>query len=192
MGGDDGGLQEVYESWKYFLTLLAYKEDEMIFVTVGTHEQPFNRLVEHMDKWAKKNDEKVIMQTGFSTYTPQNCEWRDMYPFQVIMRLIEEAHIVITHGGPSSIFFPLSVNTPPIVVPRMKMYKEHINNHQVEFSRILAKRQGNIIVVENIKEIDKVIDEYDILSAEIRSKKVSNNTQFCSEFETIVNDLMIC
>ena len=35
----------------------------MIFVTVGTHEQPFNRLVEYMDKWAESHDEKVIMQT---------------------------------------------------------------------------------------------------------------------------------
>ena len=32
----------------------------MIFVTVGTHEQPFNRLVEYMDKWAGEHDEEVV------------------------------------------------------------------------------------------------------------------------------------
>lgn len=36
----------------------------MIFVTVGTHEQQFNRLVEYMDKWAIKNDEEVVIQIG--------------------------------------------------------------------------------------------------------------------------------
>ena len=40
----------------------------MIFVTVGTHEQPFNRLVKYMDEWAAEHDEAVIIQTGYSTY----------------------------------------------------------------------------------------------------------------------------
>ena len=45
----------------------------MIFVTVGTHEQPFDRLVKYMDGWAAEHDEKVIIQTGFSTYEPEHC-----------------------------------------------------------------------------------------------------------------------
>ena len=53
----------------------------MIFVTVGTHEQPFNRLVEYMDKWAMKNDEKVVIQTGFSTYNATHCEAHKMMSF---------------------------------------------------------------------------------------------------------------
>ena len=38
----------------------------MIFVTVGTHEEQFNRLVEYMDKLRGANiiDEDVIIQTG--------------------------------------------------------------------------------------------------------------------------------
>ena len=31
----------------------------MIFVTVGTHEQQFNRLVQYMDKWASEHEETV-------------------------------------------------------------------------------------------------------------------------------------
>ena len=36
----------------------------MIFVTVGTHEQPFDRLIEHIDSLVKNNIivEEVIMQ----------------------------------------------------------------------------------------------------------------------------------
>ena len=56
----------------------------MIFVTVGTHEQPFNRLVAFMDKWAEVHDEKVIIQTGFSTYNPINCVWDKFYPYKKI------------------------------------------------------------------------------------------------------------
>ena len=28
-----------------------------------------------MDKWAVEHDEKVVMQTGYSTYEPKHCEW---------------------------------------------------------------------------------------------------------------------
>lgn len=42
----------------------------MIFVTVGTHEQQFNRLIEEIDR-LKGNGiikDEVIMQTGYCTY----------------------------------------------------------------------------------------------------------------------------
>ena len=51
----------------------------MIFVTVGTHEQPFNRLIQKIDELRKDNkiQEEVIIQTGFSTYEPKYCrKWQ--------------------------------------------------------------------------------------------------------------------
>ena len=49
----------------------------MIFVTVGTHEQQFNRLIKKIDELKRDNiiTEAVIIQTGFSTYVPQYCKW---------------------------------------------------------------------------------------------------------------------
>lgn len=72
----------------------------MIFVTVGTHEQQFNRLIEYMDKWAIENDEEVIIQTGYSTYEPKNCKWQKLFSFQEMCKYVDDARIVITHGGP--------------------------------------------------------------------------------------------
>ena len=48
----------------------------MIFVTVGTHEQPFNRLIKAIDDMKRKGciTTRVIMQTGFSTYEPRFCQ----------------------------------------------------------------------------------------------------------------------
>ena len=119
----------------------------MIFVTVGTHEQSFDRLVGYMDNWAEKHDEKVIIQTGYSTFEPEHCEWKRSYPYQRMLQMISESRIVITHGGPSSFIIPLQSSKIPIVVPRKKKFHEHINDHQVEFSRQFAQRQGNIIVI---------------------------------------------
>lgn len=47
----------------------------MIFVTVGTHEQPFNRLIQKVDELKKDGtiQDDVIIQTGFST-----CKWQQL------------------------------------------------------------------------------------------------------------------
>ena len=114
----------------------------MIFVTVGTHEQPFNRLVKAVDELKKDGVivEKVIIQTGYSTYEPKYCQWSNLIPYQQMIKNVKEAHIVITHGGPASFIMPLQIGKTPIVVPRQHKYEEHVNNHQVEFTRNVAAK----------------------------------------------------
>ena len=161
----------------------------MIFVTVGTHEQPFNRLVAFMDKWAEVHDEKVTIQTGFSTYNPINCVWDKFYPYKKMLALVQEARIVITHGGPSSFILPLQVGKTPIVVPRKYENNEHVNNHQIYFAKTVEKRLENIKVVENVEELSNVIDNYDeIVSYKIKGLQ-SNNLSFCNQLNDIVNKM---
>lgn len=163
----------------------------MIFVTVGTHEQPFNRLIEYIDKLKEQNviDDNIIMQTGYSTYEPKFCEWSKLYPYQKMVELVEKADIVITHGGPSSFIMPLQVGKVPIVVPRQLQFNEHVNNHQVEFSKAVAERQGNIIVVENIDDLKKIILNYKNIIKSMPAEMKSNNARFNSELEKIVEDV---
>lgn len=162
----------------------------MIFVTVGTHEQPFNRLVEYMDKWADEHDEEVIMQTGFSTYEPKHCEWSNLYPYSQMVELVEKARIVITHGGPSSFIMPLQVGKVPIVVPRKKEFDEHVNDHQVEFSKAVAERQGNIIVVEDVQKLTDILENYERIVRDMKNGLQSNNEMFCNKFKKIVAGLV--
>lgn len=162
----------------------------MIFVTVGTHEQPFNRLVENMDKWAEGHDEEVIIQTGFSTYEPKKATWSKLYPYSKMIELVAEARIVITHGGPSSFIMPLQVGKIPIVVPRKHEFNEHVNDHQVNFAKAVAERQGNIIVVEDVDKLGGVLERYETIVAEMPSEMKSNNEKFCAEFDKIVDELV--
>ncbi len=109
----------------------------MIFVTVGTHEQQFNRLVAYMDQLVGDNTitEDVMIQTGFSTYEPRYCKWSKLFPYSEMQKNMEDARIVITHGGPSSFIAALQIGKIPIVVPRRKEFDEHVNNHQVTFCK---------------------------------------------------------
>lgn len=163
----------------------------MIFVTVGTHEQPFNRLVECVDKLKKNGDiqEEVIIQTGYSTYEPQNCKWQKLFPYQEMVRLVEEARIVITHGGPSSFIMPLQVGKTPIVVPRRHEFNEHVNDHQVSFSKAVAERMGMIIVVEDMNQLGKTIADYDEIIGGMESGLKSNNIVFNEKLEKIVDTM---
>ncbi|MCL5457526.1 multidrug MFS transporter [Loigolactobacillus coryniformis] len=163
----------------------------MIFVTVGTHEQPFNRLLNYIDNLVQKQiiTEKVFIQTGFSTYEPRFCEWSKMLSYQDMISKISSARIVITHGGPSSFTLPLRFNKVPIVVPRMKKYNEHVNNHQVEFVRTVSQRRGTIIVAMDLKELESSIINYSCITKNMPNGMKENNKQFINEFSKIVDNL---
>lgn len=165
----------------------------MIFVTVGTHEQPFNRLVQKIDELKRDGviTEDVVIQTGFSTYVPKYCKWNKLIPYQDMVKNVADARIVITHGGPASFIMPLQIGKTPIVVPRQHKFDEHVNDHQVEFARNVAQRMGTIIPVEDIEKLGEAIRDYDQIVADMGHGMSSNNEKFNAELEEIVNELRI-
>jgi len=164
----------------------------MIYVAVGTHEQSFDRLVRAVD--ALKADgtitEEVIIQIGYSTYVPQHCTWQKLFPYQDMVRYMDEARIVITHGGPSSFLAPLRSGKVPVVVPRQLRYGEHVNDHQLEFCREVSQRSRNILLVEDVAQLRDVLTRYDELAAACSVGTASNNAAFNDHFCRIVADLL--
>jgi len=163
----------------------------MIFVTVGTHEQQFNRLVSYIDelKHSENITEDVIIQTGYCTYEPKYCKWSKLIPYKDMVKNVADARIVITHGGPSSFIMPLQIGKIPVVVPRQKAFDEHVNNHQMEFVRAVEERQANVIPVYGIERLDKIIKNYDQIVASMPKEMLSNNEKFNEELEKIVRVL---
>lgn len=163
----------------------------MIFVTVGTHEQPFDRLLKKVDELKKDGiiNEDVIMQTGFSTYEPQYCKWSKLLPYQQMKKNVEEAHIVITHGGPASFIMPLQIGKVPIVVPRQYKYGEHVNDHQVEFVKNVIERMGMIIPIYDITCLGDIIKNYSEIINGVQKNVKSNNQFFCDNLNNIVSKI---
>ena len=64
----------------------------MIFVTVGTHEQQFDRLIKCVDKLKEDGTikEDVIIQTGFSTYEPKYCTWKKLFPYNEMLENVKK------------------------------------------------------------------------------------------------------
>lgn len=126
----------------------------MIFVTVGNHNQGFDRLIKKMDEIAGKTDEPVIMQIGHTAYKPVNAEYFSfLESFEEILRLNREARVVVSHAGAGSIITALKEKTPVIVVPRLKRYDEHMNDHQLEIAKAMSENK-NVTVIYDVGTLD--------------------------------------
>jgi len=160
----------------------------MIFVTVGTHEQAFNRLVEEVDKLKRENviEDDVFIQTGYSTYEPKYCEWSKFVQFDDMKKYISEARIVITHGGPASFLSVLEYKKAPIVVPRKVKFDEHVNDHQLDFAMKIQNFGYNIIVVDEISDLEKTISDYKNNSESFKT----NNEAFNKNLSNIIQRLV--
>lgn len=162
----------------------------MVFVTVGTHEQPFDRLVKAVDILVAEGAlrEDVFIQTGYSTYIPDHCRWRRFVPASEMHSRMEEADVVITHGGPSSFIEAMAVDKVPVVVPRCERFGEHVNNHQVAFVRLVAERQGGIVPVYDVANLSDAIEEARRLSM-LGVNYRSHNAEFCRELRERIERL---
>ena len=163
----------------------------MIYVTVGTHEQPFDRLIKYVDELKGDGtiEDEVVIQSGYSTCHVRNCRTEKMFEPSEMMGYFNDARIIITHGGPSSIIRCLELGKIPIVVPRQKKYGEHINDHQLDFCRAMAGRYDNIIVAEEMADLKDAILKYDSLAASKKPHGFGNNKNFVEGLERIVGEL---
>lgn len=163
----------------------------MIFVTVGTHEQQFNRLIKKIDQLKKDGHIKddVFIQTGFSDYIPESCDWKKFLSYEEMIQKIKDAKIVITHGGPSSFILPLQYGKTPIVVPRMKKYDEHVNDHQVEFcERYNTTFPNRIILLENIMKMVEKIELAKMIKGNVNN---NNSIIFSQNLNRIIDRIIL-
>lgn len=164
----------------------------MIFVTVGTHEQPFDRILKCIDKMVEdeKIKEEVIVQKGYTDYKMQHCTEHKLISYDEMQKHIQEARIVVTHGGPASFIAPISIGKIPIVVPRKKEFNEHVNNHQLEFSKQVEQRMQNIIVAEDDEQIEDAILNYDEKVKALNRSMNSNNKEFIEKLENEIKNIL--
>lgn len=130
----------------------------MIFVTIGTTPYSFNRLIKEMDLIAAGIDEKVIMQIGVSTYIPKNADYFRITSREKIKKYYKNSRVIISHAAAGSILMAFKYNKTPILVPRMKKYGEHVDNHQLEGAEELEK--DGMTVIYDTKDLKSILNEY--------------------------------
>lgn len=162
----------------------------MIFITVGTHEQSFDRLIKEIDKLKENGSisDEVFIQNGYSKYIPKYCQYKEMLGYDEMCYYVERSRIIITHGGPGSIFLPIQYGKKPIVVPRNPDFDEHVDYHQIDFAKRMYN-QNRIDIVLDINDLESKIKNY-------RNYSDANNKndigKFIEEFNSVVDNLFKC
>lgn len=112
----------------------------MIYVTVGTLFLDFARLIHEMDRIAERSGERVVAQIGLSKTIPEHCEYFDFKPREEVLALQREARVIVAHAGIGSVLDALEARKPLLVVPRLKRFREHLTDHQVELAEAVERR----------------------------------------------------
>ncbi|GAG58837.1 unnamed protein product [marine sediment metagenome] len=131
-----------------------------------------------MDNIAKNNDEEVIIQTGNIIYKTQYAKKFTFLPDEEFTKLYTSTNLVISHAGIGSIITALRNNKPFIIVPRMKKYGEHLDDHQLEIAGEIEK-EGIATVVYDVKNLEKLI----------KSRKIYTGIGFNKEKTILIENL---
>lgn len=130
----------------------------MIFLTVGTGPDGFDRLVRGVDDIAPDLDEPVCAQIGRGEYVPEHLDWFRFTSEAAIHDLYREADLVVAHAGAGTLLTALSYGTPVVVLPRLAGRGEHTDDHQLELARALGDRP-DVRVVSDTDELAAAIEK---------------------------------
>ncbi|MCD8288234.1 MAG: glycosyl transferase family 28 [Porphyromonadaceae bacterium] len=134
----------------------------MIFVTLGTQQIPFFRLLEEVDNLIEENciQEEVFAQIGYTPYTPKHFKCIDFLPEEEYNRYIKNARFIITHAGSGALFNVIKRGKKGISVARLKKYGEMMDDHQLELTKKLSEEGYILDGSRSLKEAVGKIDTF--------------------------------
>ncbi len=146
----------------------------MIFVTLGTQDKNFTRLLDAVQKQIDLGNikEKVIVQSGYTKYESKDMEIHDLLTMADFNKYMDKCDLLITHGGVGSINDALRRGKKIIAAPRLKKYKEHTNDHQLQIIDTFSK-QGYILALYDFDKLDEVLEK----AKTFKPKKLKSNTK---------------
>ncbi len=108
----------------------------MIFLTVGSR-YGFDRLVRAVDEMVDVGqiNEEVTAQIGLGGYEPKHMHFERFIDGTRYDARMRDAHMLIGHAGSGTISLAVANCKPLLVMPRLKRYHEHVNDHQVATAR---------------------------------------------------------
>lgn len=106
----------------------------MIFVTIGTQDKPFKRLVDAISALKANgtiNDE-VVVQNGTTAFEDPALKIIPFMDMNTFNHYLQQCDLLITHGGVGTIMNALRLGKTIIAVPRRVQFGEHENDHQLQ------------------------------------------------------------
>ncbi|MBC8122324.1 MAG: glucosyl transferase [Gemmatimonadaceae bacterium] len=113
----------------------------MIFITVGTEQYPFDRLLHWVARAIDRTGtrEQVIVQSGACTFEIPGAVTHTTLRHREFDEIACAARVIISHCGEGSFFNLRATGVPFLLVPRRFGLGEHIDDHQWELANVLNK-----------------------------------------------------
>jgi len=108
----------------------------MIFVTLGTQDKEFKRMLDIIEHSCI--DDEIVVQAGFTHYESTKMKVYKYLDKDEFNRCLKESSLVIGHGGVGTIMACLKLNKKMIVIPRLSKYGEHQNDHQLQITKTFS------------------------------------------------------
>lgn len=161
--------------------------DLLIFVTLGTQDKSFERLLKAIQKvidYGELKNEKIIVQAGHTKFQSNEMEIFDLVDADSFQRYINECDLLITHGGVGSITSGLKKGKKVIAAARLEKYKEHTNDHQLQIIDVFSKA-GYILPLDDFEKLDDVLKQ----AKTFKPKKFKSNTNnFLNRLEKCIEE----
>lgn len=149
-------------------------EKKKIFVTLGSQEFQFNRLLKVLDDKLLNDEYEIFAQRGHSDYIPKFYKTIDFVDRDAFLDNVNKADIIITHAGTGAIISALKANKPVIAVARLAKYNEHVDNHQTEILKVFSNKN----YIYGITEIKDIKEELNKALSKTYDKFISNTDNF--------------
>lgn len=129
----------------------------MIFVTVGTQDKQFVRLLQSVER--ANIDDEIIMQSGNTDFktNKENIKIHKFLSPDEVHSYMKSADQIISHAGVGTIINGLKMNKKMIVAARLKKYKEHVNDHQIQLLDNFAEA-GYILPLRDFSKLEELIN----------------------------------
>src|SRR3990167_1519420 len=155
--------------------------DYKTLVSVGNAKQHFTRFLNLIHKQLACLPRPILIQHGHTPFESNDCDLIDFINMDQFCYYVEHAEILLLHAGAGSILHSLRAGKCPIIMPRQAKYKEHVNDHQVDFAQALSE-EGKVILIQDDCDL-----QYEILN----SKKMKNiSTNNFSQAEKIMKEVL--
>ena len=159
----------------------------MILVLLGTQDKPFNRLLDEVLKLKEKGkiNDDIVAQIGCTKFSSDKIKTLSFVSREEYAKLNDEADIIITHAGVGTITDCIKKGKKVIVVPRLKEYKEHTNDHQIQITKEFEEK-GYVLAAYDIKDLGKVVKKLDKFKP---NKYESNNEKFKEKLKEYIDSI---
>jgi UDP-N-acetylglucosamine transferase subunit ALG13 len=162
----------------------------LVFLTVGTDHHPFDRIVHWLDAWLAEGAEdhvRCLVQHGSSTSSAR-APSREFLTYDEMDEAIRAATVIVSHAGPGTIMMAAEAGKVPIVVPRLRALREHVDDHQVLFARRL-RDERTIALAESEGTFRQFMDRA-LANPLARPHRASSSAATVRRFEEVVDELV--